>query len=159
MKEFCKSFFDKAAKKHKEREKAKAQKKSQDATADSASPVEATPVDHDADVKMSDDESSVSLKRKRDGTDAIDQHQPTRDEGASTPSKRQKSTPPPPPPGGSTDTLMEEALVASAFTPPPPPSLPKDYQNANGNGYTDSRPESDTEMTDVPSHIQVEGQV
>ncbi|KAJ5728055.1 hypothetical protein N7493_004385 [Penicillium malachiteum] len=170
VKTFCKSFFDKAAKKHKEREKLKAEKQQQGATSE-----------HD-DTKMSDDEpepsagtgtgtatspmdddTSVSLKRKRDGADSINPNlNPNQDEDQATPGgsspKRQKSTPPPPPPPPpaiDSDHSMEDSNSPLKESESPVDS--KNEENTNksepdGLGYPD------VEMKELP-HMQLQSHV
>ncbi|KAJ5080969.1 Histone-lysine N-methyltransferase H3 lysine-36 specific [Penicillium angulare] len=187
LRKHSKEFFDKAVKKHKEREAAKA-KKSSHVKPDIA---DADTGDGDGDVKMSDDEAepsagtgtatspmdddasaSFSLKRKRDGDGSVYQHQdqdqPTPDEGDSTPSKRQKSTPPPPPPPPpvTDDIKAEDKEVEESITPPsapPPQDSPKGnhdgFGSGSGSGSGSGYKGPDVEMKDIPSHTQVEGKV
>ncbi|KAJ5693397.1 Histone-lysine N-methyltransferase H3 lysine-36 specific [Penicillium macrosclerotiorum] len=147
VKSYCKSFFDKAASKHKEREKRKAEKGHKQGNDDAR--LDSTPAD-DPDVKMSDDEAdtaagpaaaspmdddaSFSLKRKRND-DSFNAASPDMngDEGAdSSPSKRHKSTPPPPPPPpppidpSVDDSKFDVEDADDSVSPPPvPPSPPK----------------------------------
>ncbi|KAJ5641525.1 WW/Rsp5/WWP [Penicillium lividum] len=140
VKSFCTTFFDKAAQKHKERERRK-----------SANPA-------DEDTKMSDDEAepsgtgtatspmdddASSLKRKFYVRMDQDPDHLTPVENGSTSSKRQKSTPPPP---SSRDSVESK----DDLSPPPPPSPPKFPENGHGHGY------EDVEMNEVaPSQIEV----
>ncbi|KAJ5466709.1 Histone-lysine N-methyltransferaseH3 lysine-36 specific [Penicillium diatomitis] len=131
VKSYCKTFFEKAAAKHKEREARKAQK---EASTVESKP-DATPAG-DQDVEMIDAEQQgptitgantrngsltsmdedinmSGVKRKRDGeasTPLVDDHDASDPEAS--PSKRQKSTPPPPPP-----------------PPPPPADAPSDVED------------------------------
>ncbi|KAJ5540577.1 hypothetical protein N7494_005653 [Penicillium frequentans] len=160
---FCTAFFDKAAQKHKEREKRKSETTGQP---------NGTPADED--TKMSDDEpepsagtgtatspmdddASASLKRKRH--DRIDQDStrltPGQD-GSNSPSKRQKSTPPLPPSPPARDSVdSKENENDDGPTPPPPPPPPKDSpgnEHGHENGYEDP----DVEMKEMPpSQIEV----
>lgn len=155
VKSYCKSFFDKAAAKHKEREKRKAEKR-----AESGSKADSTPAE-DQDVKMSDDEGEQpamspmedesTLKRKRE--DLLEPENGhghgngngDADDGSSSPSKRQKSTPPPPPPPPGAPPA-EEGNDDSASPIPPTPPLPRESP-------------MDTEMEMNPPQIGIEGRV
>ncbi|KAJ5736542.1 uncharacterized protein N7483_001667 [Penicillium malachiteum] len=167
VKTFCKSFFDKAAKKHKERLKSKAEKQHQEAT------------DEHDDTKMSDDEPepsagtgtgtatspmdddvSVSLKRKRDGEgDLINPDQDQATPGGSSP-KRQKSTPPPPPPPP--PAIDSDHSMAESNSPPKESESPVDSKKENEN-TNKSEPEGlgyqpDAEMKGLP-HMQLQSHV
>jgi histone-lysine N-methyltransferase SETD2 len=185
VKSYCKSFFEKAATKHKEREARKAAKQVPTTTT-TDSKHDSTPAD-DPDVKMSDDEhdpvthshpdpdasgepepptpmdESSTLKRKRDEdaiTPGVDTH-PT-SEIDSSPSKRQKSTPPPPPPppppmDGPADADDPETSVS-----PPSASEPKKDFPGQGRTGTDTDVDVDVEMGDIqsrPAVLRVQGQV
>lgn len=169
VKSYCKSFFEKAAAKHKEREARKAQKQAPSTSATNPKP-DSTPAD-DPDVKMSDDEAdpvthphasaepptpmdedsaTSTLKRKRDdnATSPVDTH-PT-SEVDSSPSKRQKSTPPPPPPppppmDGPADADDPDTSVS-------PPSASKGFPGEGG---------ADVEMSDIQTRpvLSVQGNV
>ncbi|CAL5874083.1 uncharacterized protein PFLUO_LOCUS8370 [Penicillium psychrofluorescens] len=134
VKNYCKNFFDKAASKHKEREKRKARKAGQtgadgpadedtkmlsddEADAHAAAP---SPMDDD-----DDDATSATLKRKRHDDAASPENDEDGDgDGDSSPSKRQKSIPPTPPP-----------------PPPPPPEGDGDGDgDVDGDGEDDSSP-------------------
>lgn len=171
VKGYCKSFFDKAADKHQEREKRKGEKRSEchmDIT-----PAEATPVD-DADVKMSDDEAepastspmdedSSTLKRKRDSDSDVGNghHAENGDgngDGDSSPSKRPKSTPPPvppPPPGAPPEEMIE------SVSPPIPPTPPTKESFDDSPGFEGKGHDMDSEMEGMtqPSQIGIEGNV
>ncbi|KAJ5263800.1 Histone-lysine N-methyltransferase H3 lysine-36 specific [Penicillium angulare] len=169
VRKFCKEFFDKAAKKHKDREAAKAKK---------SGTVKPDTGDNDGDVRMSDDEAEpsagtgtatspmdddayASLKRKRDGSLDQDQAQPTPDEGGSSPSKRQKSTPPPPPPPPpiTDDIKAEDKGVEESITPPSVPPPPQESPKGNLDGSESGYKGPDVEIKDIPSHTHVEGKV
>lgn len=153
---YCKSFFEKAASKHKEREQHKGH----------THQAGDTPAD-DADVKMTDDEAepsgmatspvdddaTASLKRKRN-ENSLDV--PEGDNGDNSPSKRQKSTPPPPPPPppppmdstAEDDINREDDDVDVSFPPPPPP--PKESPSGSG----DDNVKMEIDEMQQPSHIE-----
>jgi hypothetical protein len=117
VKNYCQSYFHKAAEKYAARDSEKPQSsQSQDATTNPGTEEPST------DMKMSDNEIAAVegassplpdddsfLKRKRDSATGLDG---TLD-GASSPYKQQKSVPPPPPP------------------PPPPAGAPVDYDDGD----------------------------
>ncbi|KAJ5169172.1 Histone-lysine N-methyltransferase H3 lysine-36 specific [Penicillium canariense] len=179
VKSYCKSFFEKAAAKHKEREARKAAKK---APSSGDTKPDSTPAD-DQDVKMSDDEgdhnpnthpsaeppspldedpSASTLKRKREenASPTLDTNPPS--EPDCSPSKRQKSTPPPPPPPPPPmDVRPEDDADAdgsySSISPPQAPPPPKDAPGDRGGTAVD------VEMGDMqvrpPAQISVQGRV
>ncbi|KAJ5953469.1 hypothetical protein N7454_000365 [Penicillium verhagenii] len=137
VKIFCTSYFDKAAKKHKEREKRKSS---------NAAQASGTPADEDS--KMSDDEQEpsagtgtgtatspmdvdddalASLKRKRhDNINQAPDHLTLGENGSASPSKRQKSTPPRPPSPPPARDSIDSNDNDDDPSPPPPPPPPKD---------------------------------
>ncbi|KAJ5320567.1 hypothetical protein N7508_000850 [Penicillium antarcticum] len=161
VKSYCKSFFDKAAAKYKQREKHKAEKPKGSAESSEAPEADLKMSDVEADAAPStsplDNDASATLKRKRNGQGDVDSAMDV----DSSPSKRQKSTPPPPPPppppvetpdaDGDGDTSMGNP--GDDPSPPPPPP-PKD----SAGGY-DGTMETET-GSNQPSHPQsIEGQV
>ncbi|KAJ6029989.1 uncharacterized protein N7446_000948 [Penicillium canescens] len=165
VKSYCKSFFDKAAAKYKQREKRKTEKPKGSAESSEAPEADLKMSDDEADAAPGtsplDDDASATLKRKRNGHGDGDGAQDV----DSSPSKRQKSTPPPPPPppppaetpeDGDGDTSMGNA--GDDPSPPPPPP-PKD--SAGGyDGNMETETGAETQHQNQSSHPQsIEGQV
>jgi histone-lysine N-methyltransferase SETD2 len=180
VKSYCKSFFEKAAAKHKEREARKGQKQATTISTATDPKPDSTPAD-DPDVKMSDDEAdpvthphpdpdvsaepptpmdedstTSTLKRKRDGnatSPGVDTH--ITSEVDSSPSKRQRSTPPPPPPPPPPMDGPADADDPDTSVSPPSASEPKakDFPGERG---------TDIEMSDIqprPAVLSVQGNV
>ncbi|KAJ5446772.1 WW/Rsp5/WWP [Penicillium cf. griseofulvum] len=140
IKNYCKTFFRKAAAKYVDREKLEGEK-SQDATPNPANEVPSRADDEavagaPASSPLEDDDTA-SLKRKRNGILNVD----GAEDGASSPSKRQKSTPPPPPP------------------PPPPAGRPEDDADGDasmGNTGGDPSPPNDDSSAGVDGNMEIE---
>ncbi|PTU17753.1 hypothetical protein P175DRAFT_0526290 [Aspergillus ochraceoroseus IBT 24754] len=153
VKKFCKEFFDKAVIKHRAHAQRKAEKSSQEPSADrnpgtagDQSEDEADALDADVDVKMSDDEGDdgegegdsiaekggSGLKRKRDDLSAGGEGITDESTPASSVKRQRSSTPPPPPPppamspddDPSGRSDPDEVVLVGNPTPPPPPPPP-----------------------------------
>ncbi|CEJ54801.1 hypothetical protein PMG11_01094 [Penicillium brasilianum] len=181
VKSYCKSFFEKAAAKHKEREARKGQKQATTHSSTATDPKPDSTTADDPDVKMSDDEAdpvthphpdpdvsaepptpmdedstTSTLKRKRDGnaiSPGVDAH--ITSEVDSSPSKRQKSTPPPPPPPPPPMDGPADADDPDTSVSPPSASEPKakDFPGEHG---------TDIDMSDIQPHpavLSVQGNV
>ncbi|KAJ5787049.1 WW/Rsp5/WWP [Penicillium paradoxum] len=145
VKNYCKTFFRKAAAKYVAREKLEAEK----SQSQGADPTPGDELPDPGSTKVSDDEVDVlardpassplqdddaaSLKRKRSKSLGLD----TGGDGASSPAKQQKSTPPPPPPppppaeNPMHDDADGDTSMGNAGDDPSPPP-PKDGTSVNG---------------------------